>query len=89
MTITQETKEAAGLNTGQITNREVKSSMFTALFSDPKNAAELYKALEPDEDIGPEDIDYTTLSGVMFLARKNDMAFTAKRRVLVISDSLR
>lgn len=72
--------------TKEFSNREVKSSAFTALFSDPKNAALLYRALEPGEDISPEDIDYTTLSGVLFMARKNDMAFTVKGKVLVISE---
>ena len=70
----------------ETSNREVKSSAFTALFSDPKNAAALYQALEPGEEVKPEDIDYTTLSGVLFMARKNDMAFTVKKRVLVISE---
>ena len=53
----------------ETSNREVKSSAFTALFSDPKNAAALYQALEPGEEVKPEDIDYTTLSGVLFMAR--------------------
>lgn len=54
----------------QISNREVKASVFTELFSDPENAAQLYTALE----------------GALFVARKNDMAFTVKNRVLVISE---
>lgn len=58
--------------TRDFSNREVKSSAFTALFSDPKNAAMLYRALEPGEDISPEDIDYTTLSGVLFMARTDE-----------------
>lgn len=68
-----------------ISNREVKSSAFTELFSDPKNAAQLYAALDGRE-AAPEDICYTTLEGVLFVARKNDMAFTVKNRVLVISE---
>lgn len=72
-------------NGKQLSNREVKSSVFTTHFSDPKNAAQLYSALEgvPAE---PEDIEYTTLEGVLFLTRKNDMAFTVRNRVLVISE---
>lgn len=72
-------------NKRQATNRKVKSTVFTTFFSDPENAAKLYTALEgiPTE---PEDIEYTTLEGVLFLARKNDMAFTVKNRVLVISE---
>lgn len=71
--------------TTEISNREVKSSAFITLFSDPKNAAQLYSALE-DVQVSPADIHYTTLEGVLFIARKNDMAFTVKNRVLVISE---
>ena len=72
-------------NKRQASNREIKSTVFTTFFSDPENAAKLYTALEgvPAE---PEDIEYTTLEGVLFLVRKNDMAFTVKNRVLVISE---
>ena len=71
--------------TKQASNREVKSSAFTTFFSDPKNAAQLYSALD-GVPVSPEDIHYTTLEGVLFLARKNDMAFTVRNRVLVISE---
>lgn len=60
--------------TKDISNREVKSSAFTAYFGKPENAAKLYSALE-GVAAEPEDIVYTTLDGVLFLARKNDMAF--------------
>ena len=72
-------------NKRQASNRKVKSTVFTTFFSDPENAAKLYTALDgiPAE---PEDIEYTTLEGVLFLARKNDMAFMVKNRVLVISE---
>ena len=66
-------------------NREVKSSAFTQLFREPENAAQLYTALDGKE-ASPEDINYTTLEDVLFVARKNDMAFTVRNRVLVISE---
>lgn len=69
----------------QISNREVKASAFTVYFSDPRNAAQLYSALS-GEEVAPEDIEFTTLEGVLFVARKNDMAFTVQNRVLVISE---
>lgn len=69
----------------QVSNREIKSSAFTTYFSDPKNAAQLYSALE-GTPVLPEDIHFTTLEGVQFVARKNDMAFTARNKVLVISE---
>ena len=72
-------------NERQASNRQVKSSVFTTYFSNPENAAQLYTALE-GIPAAPEDIEYTTLEGVLFLVRKNDMAFTVKNRVLVISE---
>ncbi len=72
-------------NEKRITNREVKNSAFITYFGDPENASKLYTALG-DEEVAPEDITYVTLEGVMFIARKNDLAFTVKNRVLVISE---
>ena len=69
----------------RLSNRQVKSSAFTTYFGEPENAAQLFSALEGQE-VTPEDITYTTLEGVLFVARKNDMAFTVKNRVLVISE---
>ena len=72
-------------NKRQASNREMKSTVFTTFFSDPENAAKLYTALE-GVPAKPEDIEYTTLEGVLFLVRKNDRDFTVKNRVLVISE---
>lgn len=72
--------------TKQVSNREIKSSAFTSYFSNPENAAKLYSALNETEAVSAGDIVFTTLNGVLFMARKNDMAFTAKNRVLVISE---
>jgi len=72
-------------NENVISNREVKDSAFTAYFGEPENASKLYAALA-HEEVSPEDITYVTLEGVLFIARKNDMAFTVKNRVLVISE---
>lgn len=71
--------------TKEISNREVKSSAFTVYFSDPENAAQLYSALS-GEPVGPDDIEFQTLDGVLFVARKNDMSFTVRNRILVISE---
>ncbi len=68
-----------------ISNREVKDSAFTTFFGEPENASRLYAALG-EEEVSPEDIRYVTLEGVLFIARKNDLAFTVKNRVLVISE---
>lgn len=71
--------------TNENSNREVKSSAFTTFFSVPENAAKLYQALDQVE-VSPEEITFTTLSGVLFMARKNDMAFTVGNKVLAISE---
>ncbi len=68
-----------------VSNREVKSSAFTTLFSDSKNAAQLYSALS-DTEVNPEDIRFTTLAGVLFMARKNDLSFLVKNKIQVISE---
>lgn len=68
-----------------LSNREVKSGAFTIFFSYPENAAQLYSALEGVE-VKPEEIRFTTLEGVLFVARKNDLAFTVQNKVLVISE---
>ncbi|MCI9073554.1 MAG: hypothetical protein HFH80_12285, partial [Lachnospiraceae bacterium] len=60
-----------------ISNREVKDSAFTAYFGEPENASKLYSALG-DEEVTSDDITYVTLEGVLFVARKNDLAFTVK-----------
>lgn len=70
----------------ELFNREHKSSAFTAYFGEPENAVDLYRALSHMEDATPDDIEYQTLQGVMFMARKNDMAFTVHKRVLVLSE---
>ncbi len=67
-------------------NREYRNSAFATYFSDPNRAAELFRALDHDMSIEPEDIHFTTLKGVLFMARKNDLAFTAGAKVLVISE---
>lgn len=67
-------------------NREVKSDAFKAYFSKPEHAAKLYEALMPGEHVLPEEITFTTLENVLFTARKNDLAFRVKEKVLVISE---
>ena len=69
----------------EISNRETKDSAFTAYFGKAENAAQLYTALS-GETVSPEDVRFTTLEGVLFVARKNDLAFTVQNRVLVISE---
>ncbi|MDO5406094.1 MAG: hypothetical protein Q4F28_02045 [Eubacteriales bacterium] len=67
-------------------NREVKSSAFTSYYGVPENAADLYQALAHASDVDPQSIKYETLQGVLYLARKNDLAFTGDRKVLVVGE---
>lgn len=67
-------------------NREYKASAFTAYFGEPENAADLYRGLSHCPDIRPSDIEYKTLKGVLFLARKNDLAFTVQKKILVVGE---
>ena len=62
------------------------ASAFTTYFGVPENAADLYRTLENCDSIAPEDITFTTLEGVLFMARKNDLAFTVQKKVLVIGE---
>ena len=67
-------------------NREVKSSAFTSYYGLPENAANLYQALAHVSDVDPKSIKYETLQGVLYLARKNDLAFTVDKKVLVVGE---
>lgn len=69
-----------------LSNREYKASAFTAYFGEPENAADLYRGLSRCPDIRPSDIAYKTLKGVLFLARKNDLAFTVQNKILVVGE---
>lgn len=68
------------LEQSQTSNREVKSSVFAKYFSDSKNAAALYSALEGVE-VTAEDIHFATLEGILYIKRKNDLAFTVRNKV--------
>lgn len=84
--MTEEKQEKRAEENREQSNREWKSSAFTMYFGTPERAAELYRALEQVEDVGPEDVEFATLQGVIFMARKNDMAFTVRKKVLVIGE---
>lgn len=67
-------------------NREYKSTVFATYFSTPEHAASLYRSLSDDESIQPEDIEFVTLEGAIYLNRKNDFAFTSRGKVLIIGE---
>lgn len=69
-----------------LVNREYKSTVFTTYFSTPEHAANLYRSLSGDEAVQPEDIEFVTLEGAIYLNRKNDFAFTSRGKVLIIGE---
>lgn len=88
----EQTKETEQ-NLSLVSNREYQASIFTSYFENPVNAAQLYSGLQriysagpSQEIITPEDIRIQTLSGVLYLARVNDLAFTAGRRAIIIGE---
>lgn len=69
-----------------LANREYKSSVFTTYFSNPEHASNLYRSLCDDDTIKPEDIEFVTLEGAIYLNRKNDFAFMSQGKFLIIGE---
>jgi len=65
-------------------NKKHKSSVFSALFSNPETLRELYSAIE-GIDLPPSSIiSINTLSDVLFMKQINDVSFTVDDRVVVL-----
>ena len=56
-------------------NREHKSTLFSAMFSDKKNALDLYNALNQSHYDNPDEIMVTTLENAIFINRYNDVSY--------------
>jgi hypothetical protein len=65
-------------------NRTYKDSVFSWLFSDPETLRELYGALSGIPIPASLPITITTLEGVLFKARVNDISFTIGDRLIVL-----
>ena len=61
--------------------------MIRLLYSDPKNAAELYFALTGDE-CKPSDITILTITTPISKGRKNDLAFVVRGKVLIVGEHM-
>ena len=89
--LSQESCEPCGIQDFR-SNREYKSTVFTSYFSIPEHAEKLYEGLDQElrlkahAEIKPEDIVFETLDGVLYMARKNDLAFTVRKKILVIGE---
>ena len=56
-------------------NREHKSTLFASMFSDKKNALDLYNALNESHYDNPDEIMVTTLENAIFINRYNDVSY--------------
>ena len=65
-------------------NRNHKSSVFSALFSNPEILRELYSAIAGIEIPPNAIIDINTLSEALFMKQINDLSFTINDRIVVL-----
>jgi len=65
-------------------NKKHKSSVFSALFSNPEALRELYSAIEGIELSPDSIISINTLSDVLFMKQINDVSFTIDDRIVVL-----
>jgi hypothetical protein len=65
-------------------NRELKNSVFTALFDDKDKIRELYVALTGEKWDPEISIVITTLGDVLYMDRINDLSFVVEGRLVVI-----
>lgn len=68
--------------------RNVKDSVFTHLFQEPKYIVELYKALHPeDTEISEESIEIVTLENVLSDGIYNDLGFLVNNKLIVLAEA--
>jgi predicted transposase/invertase (TIGR01784 family) len=65
-------------------NREYKNSVFTKLCEDKKRLIEIYNAVSGKNYPLDTDIEIATLEDVLFLDRRNDVAFVVEGRLIVL-----
>jgi len=70
-----------------LANREIKDGVFRLLFDNPENAAELYSALK-GVDCSPDEIQIITLTTIVSGQLKNDLAFVARGRAMVLGEHM-
>jgi len=67
-------------------NREFKSTVFTALFSDPEKLLELYNAVSKSELPRDTPLKIITLDNILFSAWRNDLAFTIADKIVILME---
>lgn len=79
----EKNKETRGAE-NKTTNRKYKDTVFRMLFNNKKEALGLYNNLFDTEYTDESLIDIVTLEDVLFIPRKNDVAFTMNGRFVVL-----
>ena len=65
-------------------NREYKDSVFTKLCEDKKRLIEIYNAVAGKNYPPDTEIEFATLDDVLFLDRRNDIAFVVEDKLVVL-----
>ena len=77
------TDKTTGGTENKTTNKKYKDTVFRMLFNNKKEALGLYNNLFDTEYTDESLIDIVTLEDVLFIPRKNDVAFTMNGRFVV------
>lgn len=67
-------------------NREYKDSVFSMYMSEPKRLIEVYNAIQETDYSLDTPIEITTLDGVLFMNRVNDISFMLDRKFIVFME---
>mgnify|MGYP004450860213 CR=1 FL=1 len=78
------TDKTTGGTENKTTNKKYKDTVFRMLFNNKKEALGLYNNLFDTEYTDESLIDIVTLEDVLFIPRKNDVAFTMNGRFVVL-----
>ena len=78
------TDNTTGGTENKTTNRKYKDTVFRMLFNNKKEALGLYNNLFDTDYTDESLIDIVTLEDVLFIPRKNDVAFTMNGRFVVL-----
>ena len=71
----------------KLVKRNIKDSVFTNLFQDPKYVLQLYQALHPNEIVSEDMIEIVTLKNILVDGIYNDLGFTVGKRLVVLVEA--
>lgn len=74
------------METGANVNREYKDSVFSMYMSEPKRLVEVYNAIQETDYSLDTPVEITTLDGVLFMNRMNDISFMLDSRFIVFME---